>query len=853
MKLPKIYTPKEYEENIYALWEKTNTFTPKDRGANETYSIVMPPPNANADIHMGTAITLGLEDIAIRYHRMLGKKTLFLPGADHAGFETQSVYEKHLTKEGKSRFDFTREELYKQIFDFVEENKKLYEVQFRRLGASADWTRYTYTLDNHIIERAYETFKKMWDEGLIYRGERLVNFCTKHGTGFADIEVEHEEQKGSLWYIDYPLSDGSGHVTVATTRPETMLGDTAVAVHPDDKKYAKFIGKTVSLPLSDREIPIIADEMVETEFGTGAVKITPAHDPNDFALAERHDLPMISVIGEDGNMTENAGEYRGLSVKDAREKVVTDLKQAGVLSKTEDHTHSVGVCYKCKTTIEPLLKEQWFVNMSPLAERAIEALKKDEIKFHPSQKKDQLITYLGGLRDWNISRQQAWGVPIPAFQNVDDPSDWIFDDRVGEEFIEVDGKKYHRDPEIFDTWFTSSSWPYATLNFPDSDDFNDFYPLSVMETGGEILYPWVARMIMLGLYVTDQVPFKEVYIHGYVMAQDGSKMSKSIGNVINPLPVMEEFGSDALRMGIVAGRAPAINRGYDPTKVAGYRNFCNKIWNIARFIEDIVGDDPELRHEAKPITNADHWVLGKINEGITKTTKDLEEYRFAEALDTIYHLVWNDIADWYIEAEKTTKNKAMLAYVLETILKLAHPFAPFLTETIWQTLKWEKDSILAVAPWPKAPEFDAKRADDFDFVREIVTEIRYITTTLKARDTHLEYKNEDVITHNKDLIMQLARLKSVTEKDGEEGITLTISKVNARVIVDPKLIKKYVEELKKNLKQQSNVIEGLDKRLSNKSYVSNAPKDIVDETKAQLDDNKDILAGMQSELNHFSK
>ncbi len=646
MKFPKVYEPGLYEDDIYALWEKSGVFQPGKR--DKTFSIVMPPPNANANLHIGYELTAALEDIAARYHRAKGESVLLLPGADHAGFETQSVYEKQLAKEGKSRFDLSRETLYQQIWDFVALNRGNFESQLRKMGVSCDWSRFTFTLDEKIVRRAYATFQKMWDEGLIYRGERLVNFCTFHGTAFADIEVVFEEVKGHLWHIRYPLVDGSGEIIVATTRPETMLGDTAVAVNPKDKRYTKFIGKTVKLPLTEREIPILADDFVDMKFGTGAVKITPAHDPNDFEVGKRHDLPFITVIDHEGKLTDVPEAYRGLSVDDGRKKVVDNLEAQGFLVKTEAHTHSVGHCYKCHTVIQPLLREQWFVDMQPLAKQAIDALEADKITFYPSSKKKQLTTYLQGLRDWNISRQIAWGIPIPAFQNVDEPDDWIYDERVAEETVTVQGKTYRRDPDVFDTWFSSSSWPYATLDFPDGDDFKRFYPLNLMETGGEILYPWVGRMIMLGLYVTGEVPFREVYIHGYVMAEDGAKMSKSLGNVVDPLPLIEKYGSDAMRLGIISNRAAAVNRGYDHRKVEDARNFCNKLWNVARYIESIIGEEPG--REAAPTTAADHWVLRKLQHTQQGIGRDLDGYRFSEAYDKLYHFIWDDLADWYVEA-----------------------------------------------------------------------------------------------------------------------------------------------------------------------------------------------------------
>lgn len=852
MKLPKVYEPAEYENDIYALWEKSESFVPKNRGGKGSYSIVMPPPNANANLHIGYGLVAALEDIPTRYHRMKGESTLLLPGADHAGFETQVVYEKQLAKEGKSRFDFSRDELHQQIWDFVARNRSNFETQFRTLGISCDWSRFTFTLDEKIVKQAYVTFKKMWDQGLIYRGERLVNFCTFHGTAFADIEVEFKETKGTLWHIRYPLTDGSGEVVVATTRPETMLGDTAVAVHPADARFKKFIGKTVKLPLTKREIPIIADEFVEREFGTGAVKITPAHDQNDYEVAKRHDLPMMSIIDHEGNISAEApANYRGLSVEKARDKVVDDLTKQGLLVKVEVHEHNVGHCYKCGTVIQPLLREQWFVDMQPLAKPAIEALKANKITFYPSSKKDQLVTYLDGLRDWNISRQIAWGIPIPAFVNVDNPDDWVFDERVSEETIQIGQKTYKRDPDVFDTWFSSSSWPYATLGHPDSEDFKQFYPLNLMETGGEILYPWVSRMIMLGLYVTGDVPFTSVYIHGYVMAEDGAKMSKSLGNVIDPLDIIKKYGSDALRMGLIAGRAPAVNRGFDVTKVEGARNFANKLWNIARFIEDKVGDDANLRLEPKAETDADHWLLSKLQQSTEVISKQLDTYRYADAYDTLYHMVWDDVADWYIETSKAAVNKGLLAFALETILKLAHPFAPFVTETIWQTLAWEKDSVLATAQWPEVPKGDKNQAAVFEEIKQMVVEIRFIKSALHALRPSLYYIDAPFLAHNSELLKKLAGLGQVKQVADGRGLNLSSTKFLCWLDIDDDSIQKYIIEIadKKADKQQE--IKQLQDRLANKEYVKHAPRAIVKQTKDQLAAAQTVIETLEQEHTRF--
>ncbi|HTH71820.1 MAG TPA: valine--tRNA ligase [Candidatus Pristimantibacillus sp.] len=847
MKLPKVYEPALFEADMYALWEKSQAFLPSKTGKN--YSVVVPPPNANASLHIGFALTMTLQDIAVRYHRLKGDSTLFIPGADHAGFETQAVYEKHLAKEGKSRFDFSREELYDRIWDFVAQNRKGFEKQFRQLGGSVDWSHFTFTLDEKVVKRAYATFKKMWDEGLIYRGERLVNYCTFHRTGFADIEVTYKEAKTPLYYMKY------GPFTLATTRPETKFGDTAVAVHPDDKRYAKYVGKVIEVegvngPFS---VQVIADEMVDPNFGTGVVKITPAHSFDDWEAAQRHNLPAKRVINHDGTMNHEAGRFAGMTIMEARKAVVEALEEKGLLVKVdENYTNRIGVCYKCGTVIEPMLMEQWFVDMQPLAKPAIEVLKQEKITFYPDTKREQLIGYLENLKDWNISRQIAWGIPIPAFQNVDDTDDWIYDERVDQEIIEVNGKTYRRDPDVFDTWFSSSSWPYATLNFGDekTDDFERFYPLSLMETGGEILYPWVSRMVMLGLYVTGEIPFEAVYIHGYVMAEDGSKMSKSLGNVINAPEVIEKYGADALRMGIIAGRVPAVNRGYDSRRIEEARNFANKLWNIARYIEDKVGDRESIG-EPEPQTDADHWVLGRLGKAAKEISGHLDEYRFGEAYDTLYHFVWDDFADWYIEASKAEENKPLLAYTLESILKLTHPFAPFVTETIWQTLAWAPDQLLATSSWPEIAAADAKRAKAFEEVKAIVTEVRAIMKAVDVNKTTLTYTDAPVVEANDALIKRLARLESVSYGT-QEGVKLTQTKSDLRLGISPEVARKYAQKLAGQQKAEETAIKNLEARLSNKSYVANAPESVVNQTREQLESAAERLKALQEEQKRFA-
>lgn len=832
MKLAKNYEPQQYEPDIYDLWEGAGAFTPKKGSRQDSFTIVMPPPNANANLHIGMGLTVAIQDAVIRHRRLKGKNTLYLPGSDHAGFETQSVYEKQLAKEGKSRFDFSREELYSQIWDFVDDNRGVFEKQIRLMGASCDWTRYTFTLDQKIIDQAYKTFKKMWDEGLIYRSERLVNYCTFHGTGFADIEVEHKEVNGKIWSIKYPLTDGSGEIIVATTRPETMLGDTAVAVHPKDPRYKDMVGKTVKLPLTNREIPIVADTYVDKDFGTGAVKITPAHDFNDFEVGKRHDLPMIQVISHSGKINHNAPEeYRDLDVKSARKKVVEDLDKEKLLIEVKDHLHSVGHCYKCSTVIEPMVKEQWFVDMQPLAKEAIKALKAKKITFYPDTRRTQLITYLENLRDWNISRQIAWGVPIPAFVNTADSEDWIYCDEVEKEQIEKDGKIYRRDPDVFDTWFTSSSWPYATLS---SEDQKQFYPNSLMETGGEILQPWVSRMIMLGLYEKNEIPFSEVYIHGYVMAEDGSKMSKSIGNVIDPMPVIEKYGSDALRMGLLAGRSAGVNRGYDSRRVEEARNFCNKIWNIARFVEDKLDQKPLKSFDPKPKTEADHWILSRLAQTVTHIDEYMENYRLSEAYEALYHFVWDDFADWYIEASKTAQNTSILAYTLSSVLKIAHPLAPFLTETIWQTLHPDKDSLLIHQPWPAIADFSDAKSADFEKVQRVVSEIRHIKTALRIKKGNLYYIRAPFISSQSELISALANLENVASVEDGRGLSLISSDEKCWLDIDFDTAERFNKQLAEQLNDIKKQIGILESRLANKNYLEKAPEKLVQETKEKI-------------------
>lgn len=853
MKLSKTYEPAKFEPSIYALWETSGAFMPSGKG--DPYSIVMPPPNANGNLHVGHAYMIPIEDVLTRYYRMQGRDTVWIPGADHAGFETWVVFERYLNSQGKSRFDYSREELYQMTWDFVEQNRGNMELQIRALGASCDWSSTVFTLDKKVIDTVYQTFHKLWDDGLVYRGNRIVNYCPHHQTSFADIEVEYREEKSNLWHIAYPLTSGAGEIEVATTRPETMLGDTAIAVHPDDPRYKDLVGKTVILPLVGREIPIVADEAVELDFGTGAVKITPAHDPVDFEIGQRHNLPQIQVIGFDGKISDAAPvEYQGLTAEEARLEIVEHLKLAGALRQVEEFTHQVPHCYKCGAVIQPLLMKQWFVNVKPLAKRAKEAVEDGRIHFAPAQKGYELIHYYDELRDWNISRQIPWGIPIPAFQNVDDPDDWIFDTRVEQTEIEVNGKTYRRDEDTFDTWFSSGQWPFVTTDYLSDGKLCKFYPNSVMETGVDILRAWVARMIMLGLYMTNKVPFRDVFLHGLILDEHGQKMSKSKGNVVNPIEIIDKYGSDALRIGIIMNRSAGQAQAFSEASVVAGRNFCNKLWNIARYIED-KADSANVTNEdvddAEPETIADHWILSRLDQARVGLSNHIANYRFAEAVETVYHTVWDELADWYIEASKVEANPAFMRRVLGITLRLVHPFAPFVTETIWTTIRGQ-ESLLISQPWPSELKFSKTKAADFETIVELVNELRNIQGQLPNRKYRLVYDESRVVEDNEELITSLARLKDVKHDHTPHGLRIVLPRSTTWLELSGEEILSYKDDLQAKLDKLKNEIYALEKRLSNKGYIEKAPEKLVEETKRNLSDKRRQTTHIGEQLSEIS-
>ncbi|MFZ2303319.1 MAG: valine--tRNA ligase [Minisyncoccia bacterium] len=705
-KLTKPYEPSNTESRIYKLWEESGFFNPDNLPARhkEPFTIIMPPPNANGRLHAGHALTIALEDIMIRYQRMQGKKALWVPGADHAGFETQVVYEKKLEKEGRSRFKMDRKELYDEIMAFTLESKKNMEDDVKALGASCDWSREKFTLDPSVVAEVQETFRKMYRDNLVYRGYRTGNWCTKHQTSLSDVETENVEKADKLYYIKY------GPFVVATVRPETIFGDVAVAVNPTDERYKKYIGRTIEVqhPEGKLSLVVIGDEEVDPEFGTGALKITPSHDNNDFRMSETHNLPRVEVIDQFGKLNEKTGKYVGMKIAEARTKVVEDLQALGFIEKIEDYTHAVPTCYKCGTTIEPRVMPQWFVKMAPLAKLAGDTVRDGKIKFLPDNFEKIFLYWMDNTMDWNISRQIVWGIQIPSLI-CKDCNKGVLDTE------EKDGAKcscggvFIRDTDTFDTWFSSGQWPLLALGYPERADLG-FYPTDVMETGRDLIFKWVPRMVIFGLYLTEQVPFKTVYLHGMVNDKHGKKMSKSKGNVVSPVELSDKYGADALRIGLVIGNTPGSDLALVEDKIKGYKHFCNKVWNATRFVLANIGDTT-LETPRPALTTRDEEILVELGKTTESITSHYENFRFHLAGEELYHYFWNTFADVIIEEMKArvagddemseNASRWLLLNILATNIKMLHPFMPFITEEIWGILPREGKTLLIVEPWPK--------------------------------------------------------------------------------------------------------------------------------------------------------
>ena len=860
------YNPKEIEQQWYTYWEEKGYFHEEVDTNKEPFSIVLPPPNVTGQLHMGHALDNTLQDILIRTKRMQGYNVLWMPGTDHAGIATQVKVEENIMKtEGKSRHDLGREEFLKRVWEWKQEYGNTIVKQIRSLGASCDWTRERFTLDEGYHEAVLKVFVELYEKGLIYRGERITNWCPNCLTALSDIEVEHEDENGHLWHIRYPvIGEEDTFLTVATTRPETMFGDVAVAVNPNDERYAHLVGKELLLPFVNRHIPIIADEYVDQSFGTGCVKITPAHDPNDFEMGQRHNLESIVVMNPDGTMNAGAGHFVNMPRELARKQVVAELEAQGLLEKVEDHGHSVGHCSRCNTTVEPMVSKQWFVSMEPLAKPALEVVRDKSIEFVPERFTKTYTNWLESIRDWCISRQLWWGHRIPAWY-CQDCGETIVTTETLTECPHCHGK-VEQDPDVLDTWFSSALWPFATMGWPDNtEEVKHWYPTSVMVTGYDIIFFWVARMIFMGLEFKEEIPFKHVFIHGLVRDSQGRKMSKSLGNGINPLEVIEEYGADALRFTLVTGNTPGNDMRFYMERVEANRNFANKIWNASKFVlMNLEGFDESFVPSAEDYTLADKWILEEYNKTVTNITNNLDKFELGEAASAVYDFIWNTYCDWYIELAKPRlynkeggRDRQTAQYLLVSILRhmmeLLHPFMPFVTEHIWQHLPHEGESIM-VAPWPSTLSMEgfSSAAAHMNVMMDGIKGIR----NMRAEMNVPMGKRSEVI-----LVPATEELKGILETHGDyfhtlgwaEKVTVlspdapkpenaTVTVVNGLEVY--LLLKDLIDadkEKERIAKEQATVLKEiarLEGKLNNQGFLAKAPEAVVAKEKEKLEEYK---------------
>lgn len=875
--LPKVYDPAGTEQKWYEYWEKQGYFHQEVDPTRKPFCIVIPPPNVTGQLHMGHAWDNTLQDILIRWHRMLGDNTLWVPGTDHAGIATQAKVEEALAAEGLTKYDLGREAFVERVWAWKEEYGGRIVNQLKRLGSSCDWQRLRFTMDEGCSRAVREVFVSLYEKGLIYRDNRIINYCPHCNTTLSDIEVEHQERQGNLWHIRYPLADGSGEITVATTRPETMLGDTAVAVHPEDERYQHLIGRTVILPLMNREIPIIADEYVDREFGSGAVKVTPAHDPNDYEMGLRHNLPNITVIGKDGKMTEEAGVYAGLERYEARKRVVADLEAAGYLVAVADHSHAVGECYRCGTVVEPLISKQWFVKMAPLAEPAIEVVKTGKIRFIPERFAKIYLNWVENIRDWCISRQLWWGHRIPVWYCQDCGE--VIVSREDPTSCPCGSTNLEQDPDVLDTWFSSALWAFSTLGWPEkTPELAHFYPTSVLVTGFDIIFFWVARMIFMGLEFAEDIPFHEVFIHGLMRDAQGRKMSKSLGNGIDPLEVIEEYGADALRFSIVTGVAPGYDMRFRIEQVEASRNFANKIWNAARFTLMNLADyaDGLLSAEelvALPLELPDQWILDRYAWVAAEVNRQLGRYDLGEAARVLYDFIWGDFCDWYIELVKgrlydksTPESKkvaqAVLTYVLEGTMRLLHPFMPFITEEIWQNLKVGGETIMTAA-YPQR-ESVLSFPEATQTMTAFIEVVRAIRNARVEAEVPLGKRIEAILLVDDRLLADFAALEAeFSALAGLAQLTIlpaqsakpekALSALAAGVEIYLPLagmldVEKELERLNKERERLLQEVARAEQKLANEAFISKAPAAVVENERAKLAAYKADLAKVEERI-----
>ena len=845
--LAKAYEPNEVEDRIYDFWIKGNYFHAVPDPDKEPYTIVIPPPNITGQLHMGHALDNTLQDILIRWKRMQGYSALWLPGTDHASIATEAKIVEAMRKEGISKEDLGREKFLERAWDWKKQYGGRIVEQLKKLGSSCDWERERFTLDEGCSKAVKHVFVNLYNKGLIYRGERIINWCPHCKTSISDAEVEFEEKEGSFWHLRYPLSDGSGYIQLATTRPETMLGDTAVAVHPDDERYKALIGKTVTLPIVNKEIPIVADEYVEMDFGTGVVKITPAHDPNDFEVGLRHNLPVINVMNDDGTMNENAGKYNGWTSQDCRKAIVEELDSLGLLIKVEPIKHNVGTCYRCSTVVEPRVSTQWFVKMEPLAKPAIEAVKNSEVKFIPERMNKTYFNWMENIRDWCISRQLWWGHRIPAWY-CGDCGEVIVSETPVCTCPKCGGKNLKQDEDTLDTWFSSALWPFSTLGWPDeTEELKYFYPTNTLVTGYDIIFFWVARMIFSGIEHMGEVPFKTVFFHGLVRDAQGRKMSKSLGNGIDPLQEIEKYGADALRFTLVTGNSPGNDIRYSDERVNASRNFANKIWNAARFIlMNIEGKDVKCEIPEK-LYLEDKWIISKFNNVANEVTENLEKFELGIAVSKLYDFLWDDFCDWYIELAKIRMNgededsaasaRQVLVWVLSSTLKLLHPFMPYITEEIWQTLPHEGEALV-IASWPKYDEAlnFAAEAAEMEKVMSLIRAVRARRSDMnvppsKKAHIYIETAEPTAFDTEKNAIMRLAYASGCETGNSfnvEGAVTVVTENCKAYIpmneLVDFEAEKK---RLNKELESAQKQLDTVNAKLNNEKFMSKAPENVV--------------------------
>ena len=876
-KLQSVYNPKIVEDEWYKYWLKNDIFTAKNKKSKENnYSIVMPPPNITGSLHIGHALNNTLQDIMIRWKRMQGYNVLWLPGTDHAGIATQNVVEREIGKEGKTRYDIGREEFTKRAWQWRDKYGSNILNQLKKIGCSCDWSRLRFTLDEGLSKAVRKVFVTLFEEGLIYRSNYVINWCPRCQTALADIEVEQREENANLYYVEYPIKNSPEEkITVATTRPETMLGDTAIAVNPKDKRYKKYIGKVAILPLVGRELPIVADDYVDPEFGTGAVKITPAHDLNDFELGQRHDLEEINILNDDGTTNKNAGKYNNMSVMECRKKIIEDLKEKGYLQKVDSYRHSIGHCYRCDTVIEPYLSKQWFVKIEELAKPAIDAVETDKTTFVPKRWSKVYFEWMYNIRDWCISRQLWWGHRIPVWYCQDCGEMMVLmDDPL--ECSKCHSKNIIQDKDVLDTWFSSALWPFSTLGWPeDTPDLEEFYPTSLLITGFDIIFFWVARMMMMGLKFKNDIPFEKVFINPLIKDIEGKKMSKSKGNVIDPLLMIDQYGADALRMTLAALTIQANYIRLAKEKIETFRNFTNKIWNVARFslthLEDF--DPEEVKKDDLKYSLFDEWILYQLNNTVKKVTESLNNFKFSDAAMTIYDFSWNYFCDWYVEliketlyskdgtAEKKTA-QYVLWFVLDNILRLLHPFMPFITEEIWQKIP-HKELSISISSWPEYEKIRAKKnlEEKVLTIQEVIKTIRNIKAEMniplaKGIDVLINVVNnekEELIEEHLPFIKNLAHVQSFQVGDSLEKPECSATGVLEDIEIFIPLagvidLEAEIQRLEKKVQKTEKDMIVINKKLNNADFIQKAPENIIKKEREKIKELTDIRDRIEKNL-----